>query len=71
MAIPELIPERRAVSNSSPVIAHSAMPMTTTLTAVPHGTGVSIHRENARSGICPSDHQIGMASTLKVVALAG
>lgn len=65
----EMVPNERIVEvvdfeSDDPAFAN-AMMVTTTLAAVPEGTEVSFVCENVPSGIRPSDHQVGMASTLK------
>jgi uncharacterized protein YndB with AHSA1/START domain len=68
----ELVPGERIVEvvafeSDDPVFA-GAMTVTTTLAVVPEGTEVSFVCENVPSGIRPSDHQVGMASTLAQLA---
>jgi uncharacterized protein YndB with AHSA1/START domain len=68
----ELVPNERIVElvefeSDDPAFA-GAMTITTTLAAVADGTEVTILCENVPSGIRPSDHQIGMTSTLQNLA---
>ena len=68
----ELVPDQRIVELiefefDDPAFA-GAMTVTTTLTAVSGGTEVTILCENVPPGIRPSDHQTGMASTLRNLA---
>ena len=68
----ELVPDRRVVElvdfeSDDPAFA-GTMTITTSLAAVPAGTEVTITCENVPRGIRPSDHQAGLASTLKNLA---
>ena len=45
-----------------------AMTVVTTLAAVPGGTNVTVVCEDVPDGICPDDHQAGMASSLENLA---
>jgi uncharacterized protein YndB with AHSA1/START domain len=68
----ELVPNERIVEvvefeSDDPAFA-GAMTVTTTLAAALEGTEVSFVCENVPSGIRPSDHQVGMASTLEQLA---
>lgn len=68
----ELVPNERIVEliefeSDDPEFA-GAMTVITTLAAVPGGTEVTIRCENVPRGIRASDHQVGMASTLRNLA---
>lgn len=68
----EIVPDKRIVENiifesDDPQFA-GTMTLTTTLTEVPGGTEVTILCQNAPEGIRPSDHEIGIRSTLKNLA---
>jgi len=68
----KLVPDERIVEqvefeSDDPAFA-GTMTLTTTLTAVPGGTNVTIRCENAPKGIRPSDHETGIRSTLENLA---
>ncbi len=68
----ELVPGERIVEliefeSDDPAFA-GTMTVTTTLAAVSGGTEVTILCENVPTGIRPSDHQMGLTSTLKNLA---
>ncbi len=68
----ELVPHERIVEEvvfqSADPAFQGLMTITTTLTPGPGGTEVAIVCSNVPSGISESDHQQGMASTLKNLA---
>jgi uncharacterized protein YndB with AHSA1/START domain len=68
----ELVPDRRVVEevefeSDDPTMA-GTMVLTTTLTPAAGGTEVTIACRNAPAGIRPTDHEIGMTSSLANLA---